>query len=202
MAGTSDRDKPVISTFCYPRSGSTFLYTALEYLYEDYHFIPSRHTVWEVKDLVSKGEKLIVPFRNPVDSIGSWNVYRQEGYLGSTHFDWHNDTLEGDIKFYLRFYSEILPLKDNLIFFDFNKFTSDLSYIKSKMKKHLNMEPTKNPLIEFIKSQMKSGIRKLNLPRETKPIIETVKPLIEQHPLYSDTLSLYQKLQELEQEQG
>lgn len=201
MAGTSFTPNRIISTFCYPRSGSTFLVTALEHIYTDCYFHLARHTVWEVKDEVSKGKILVVPFRNPLDSIGSWNIYRQEGHLGGSHFDWHNDTLEGDFKFYLRFYSEILPHKDNLVFFDFDKFTLDLDYIKSKIKKFYNLEPIGNPSVETIKKFMSEDIRKLNIPRENKPLIEEIKLQIKEHPSYNDTLKLYQKLQTVEKEQ-
>lgn len=199
MAGITDTSERVVSIFGYPRSGNTFLQTALKHIYPQHIFNAPRHTVWEVKQDIAKGNTPIIPFRNPLDAIGSWAIYRQEGHLGGTHFDWHNDTIEGDIKFYIRFYNDIIYLKDKFIFMDFIKFNNNLDYIKNKTN-CLNLGKDANPTIDEIKFDMTMSIKKINLPRETKPIIEAIKPQIQAHPLFADTLSLYQILQDLEKE--
>lgn len=184
----------LINLFGYPRSGTTFLKSALDEIFPDYEFSLCRHTVWELKDDISKGNIPIVPFRYPLDSIGSWSIYRQENILNATHFNWHNDNLEGDIKFYLRINTEILKLKDSIVLMPFEKFADNIEFITQRISVKLGLVPNGDPDLERIKANMRSGIARLNLPRETKEIIETVKPQILQHPLYADTLSLYQRL--------
>lgn len=185
-----------VNIFAYPRSGSTFLQSVLDYVFPDVYFDSPRHTVWEIKDDIAKGNKPIVTFRNPVDSISSWNVYRNEGHVGLTHMNPEKDSYVADIKFYIRIYTAILDHIDDVLLMPFAKFCDNIDYITDTVSLGLGLEPKGNPSLEFVKKAMKDDSRVLNLPRETKPIIENVKPLILEHPLYSDTLGLYQRLTE------
>ena len=83
---------------------------------------------------------------------------------------------------------------------DFNKFIIDTTYVKDKINKNLNITSTVEVTVEQIKELMSKDIRRLNIPRETKPLIEAVKPDIQAHPKFTEAVDVYNKLLKLEQQ--
>lgn len=190
-----------INVFGYPRSGNTYMHHALCFMYPDNIKLTARHTVWEVKEELNNSNIVVIVFRNPLDAITSWSLYRKEYISPIDEMNWDNMSIEDDIKFYLRFYNEMIAIKEKLIFFDFDKFTVNSEYIENKIKTKINLTAKFIPTPDEIKEDMRQGISILNLPRkETLSLINERKPKVEAHPLFSGTLSLYQTLQGLEKE--
>jgi hypothetical protein len=69
---------------------------------------------------------VLVSVRTPLDCIASWANYQ----LSLFNFDLTEvteDSVEDDINYYLRFMQAVLDNKDNVVIFDFDEFTTDLS---------------------------------------------------------------------------
>lgn len=199
MARNTDFNS-TINVFGYPRSGNTYMQYALSFMYPDNMYPSARHTVWETKEELKNSNIVVVVFRHPLDSITSWSLYRKEYISPVDEMNWDGMSIEDDIKFYLRFYNEMLTLKEHLIFVDFDKFIVDSHYIENEVKAKFNLSAKHIPTPDEIKNTMRQSIAILNLPRDTKPLIEAKKPQVQAHSLFSDTLSLYQTLQGLEKE--
>lgn len=190
-----------LNVFGFPRSGNTYMHNALCLMYPNNMFISPRHTVWEIKNELQKGNEVVIVFRNPLDSISSWSLYRQERIFPIEDMNWNDMTINDDIKFYLRFYNEMIALKEDVIFMDFDKFIADSSYIETKIKSKTGLLASMIPTSDQVKEEMLKDYGALNLPRETKVYIEEVKPVVQANPLFADTLSLYQSIQDLEKAQ-
>lgn len=173
-------NKNKLITSAFPRSGSTFLNFALKSLYYNEEPNINFHTVASI----NKYEKIIVPFRNPVDSIASWNIYPS------------NHVLEMDIKYYIRFYTEALNNSDKVVFFDFSKFTIDLEYIKRGVYENFNIQPTYSTTIEDIKGLMIIEKKDLNLPRDNKEELGIIKKELSTMPAFGQCQELYKRLLE------
>jgi hypothetical protein len=167
-------------TSAFPRSGSTFLNFSLKSLYYNEEPNINFHTTVSI----NKYEKIIVPFRNPTDSIASWNLYPS------------NHPLEMDIKYYIRFYTEALNKSKKVIFFDFNKFTIDLEYIKRGVYENFNIEPINQTTIQDIKASMVIAKKDINLPRNNKKELDIIKQELYAIPAFDECQELYKRLLE------
>jgi len=174
-------NKEILRTSAFPRSGSTFLNYALKSLY----FAEDANTNFHTIKSIDKYEKLIVPFRNPIDSIPSWNHYPS------------NDKLPMDIKYYLRFYSEVINRLDRVVLFDFSKFTVDLDYIKTRVYENFFIEPLFETTIKDIQALMIESGKEINLPRNNKEELDKIKAELIQIPEFQDCIDLYNRLLEL-----
>lgn len=166
-------------TSAFPRSGSTYLNQALQLLY--YPTKPvnqNRHTVVAIEKL----EKVMVPFRNPKDSIASWHKYPSNGLL------------EDDIKYYVRFYSCVLDNLNKVILMDFNNFTQDIEYIKSQVS--INYSLTTDRLItnNEVKMAMLTNGKEINLPRNNKAKLDLIKDKLESIPKFQECVKIYDSL--------
>jgi len=171
--------KELLVTSSFPRSGNTFLNYALRNIYyPNQNPNINYHTVVAL----SKFNKVIIPLRNPLDCISSWNYYP------SGH------TLENDIKFYLRFFNAVFEA-DNVIIADFDKFTINLEYIKQLVISNFGSILSHETSIDKIKTSMKSDNKLLNLPDDNRAeTINKIKEKLVDMPAFSNCLKLYNEL--------
>ena len=175
----------VISTF--PRSGSTFLNSAINSLY--YKGEPSMN--YHTANSLNRSEKIIVPFRNPEESIASWHIF--------PHKD--KSTLDMDIRYYLRFYTEVLNKKEKVVLLDFHKFTKDLDYIKDKISNNFGVRPISETSIEEIKNSMLSSGKEINLPRNNANELQNIKNNLVNHKDFNNCLEVYSNLLKISEQQ-
>lgn len=182
----------VINSFGYPRSGNTFLRSSLYLLYPEHTVGMPKHTLVEAQRYINQGKTLVV-FRNPLDAISSWSIYKQEGYL-SPRFEWHKlNDIDDDIKFYCRIYNYVLSNLENIILLDFDCFTNNLDYLVDKLSP-LELGPHRAVSIEDVKESMLADERRLNLPRETKSLIQGQHSIIQNSPIFKDAILLHNDL--------
>ena len=166
-------------TSAYPRSGSTYLNQALQLLY--YPTKPvnnNRHTVVTIDN----SKKIMVPFRNPRDSIASWHKYPSNGLL------------EADIKYYVRFYSFVLDNLNKVVLMDFDKFTQNIEYIKLQVSINYNLTTDKLVTDNNVKMAMLVNNKEINLPRNNKAELDLIKSNLELMPEFQECLNLYDRL--------
>jgi hypothetical protein len=181
----ANKDLLVISTF--PRSGSTFLNFVIKSLYYkgdanmNYHTVNSLHVQ----------EKVIVPFRNPEESIASWHIFPYK----------ERSTLDLDIKYYLRFYTEVLNKNKNAVLLDFHKFTKDLDYVKNKISNNFGVKPIYETSIEEIKNEMLSSGKEINLPRNNANELQNIKNNLVNHKDFNNCLEIYNNLLKISEQQ-
>jgi hypothetical protein len=166
-------------TSAFPRSGSTYLNQALQLLY--YPADPvneNRHTVVAI----DKSEKIMVPFRNPIDSIASWHKYPSHGLL------------EADIQYYVRFYSYALNNLDKIVLMDFDLFTQDLEYIKSRVLDNFGISTNESVTDAQVKEAMLLNNKEINLPRNNKDELDAIKSILTNLSEFQECLSIYATL--------
>jgi len=162
----------------FPRSGNTYLNYALKSLYYPNSEVNlNSHTVAAIQE----STKILVPFRSPIDCIASWNNYPS------------NYGLDMDIKYYLRFYNACLN-NPKVIFMNFDHFTIDLNYIKTKVKDNFNLEPIATPTIEEIKALMLENEKSTNLPQNNQRLLNRIKEDLEETAGYEQCVNLYKEL--------
>lgn len=174
--------KELLITSGFPRSGSTYLNQALNLLYYPEQQVNwNRHTVVAIEN----ANQIMVTFRNPVDSIASWNIY-----------PWQSMTIEEDVKFYIRFYSAVLDNLNKVVLMDFDHFTKDLDYIKDKVFKNFGIETNRYVTDAQVKEAMLANDKHINLPRNNKEELSATKEQLVNEPFFEQCTKLYSKLKE------
>lgn len=182
--------KKSLRTAGFPRSGNTFLNFVLKTLYFPTEEINNtRHEA----NMFDRHSKLIVPIRNPIDCIASWNNYIPlfgiEGMLIERN-------LEQDIKFFLRFYNKVLSVGKNAVVMDFDRFTTSVDYIKDTVKENFGYETDVSLSIEDAKSKMATENENFidNLPRNNQEELNSIKEKLQDIPGFDKCLELYAQL--------
>jgi hypothetical protein len=166
-------------TSAFPRSGSTYLNQALQLLYYPSEEVnKNKHTAIAIE----KSEKIMVSFRNPLDSIASWHKYPSHGLL------------EADIQYYLRFYSYVLNNLDKIVLMDFDLFTQDLEYIKSKVLDNFGISTNEVVTDAQVKEAMLFNDKEINLPRNNQDELNAVKATLANLPEFQECVSMYATL--------
>lgn len=169
-------------TSAYPRSGSTYLNQALQLLYYPSAAVnENRHTTIAI----DKSKKIIVSFRNPLGSIASWHRYPSGGLL------------EADIQYYVRFYSYVLSNLDRVVLMDFDIFTQDLEYIKSKVLENFGIATNEVVTDSQVKESMLLNNKEINLPRNNRDELDAVKSVLKTLPEFQACLGVYAQLKEI-----
>ncbi len=171
--------KELLTTSGFPRSGNTYLNQSLNLLYypkQEVNF--NRHTV----AAINKSNRIIVPFRNPTDSIASWHNYPSGGEL------------ESDVKFYIRFYSAVLDNITKVVLMDFDYFNKDINYIKNQVLKNFSIETYSFVTDSQIKEAMFTNGKDINLPRNNKEELALVKNQLQNTTGFDKCLELYNQL--------
>ena len=153
--------KELLITSGFPRSGNTYLNQALNLLYYSEQEVNSnRHTVVAI----DKSNRIIVPFRNPTDSIASWHNYPSGG------------NLESDVQFYIRFYSAVIDNLHKVVLMDFDYFTKDVDYTKDKVLKNFGIETNCFVTDSQVKEAMLANGKNINLPTHNQQQLSKTKP--------------------------
>ncbi len=176
--------KETLKTVGFPRSGNTFLNYSLKLLYypeEDVNYC--YHTTISLNKFLN----VIVPLRNPLDSIASWHLLP---YLS------HGD-INDHLRFYLRLSNAFLKNKEKCLFMDFDIFTKDVEYIKNKTNTFFNYNCDKMLSIEDIKDFINKNGFVDSLPRNNKDDLDKVKIDILDNKLYNNCENIYQELKKL-----
>ena len=174
--------KNTLKAVGYPRSGNTFLSYAIQNLYFPEEEINKTYHI--ISGILNRN-KTLVPFRNPIDSIVSFLVFKgSDDYLT-------------EINYYCDFNSGVLSNLNKVVLMDFDYFTKDLDYIKEKVKTNFFIDPVNNPTIDDIKNSMNEYHKKKNLPRNNKDLLDSKKDLLKQMPEFQECVDLYQKLKAL-----
>lgn len=171
--------KELLITSGFPRSGSTYLNQSLNLLYyPDQEVNWNRHTVAAIE----KANRIMVTFRNPADSIASWQKYPSNGHL------------EEDIRFYIRFYSAVLGSLNKIVLMDFDYFTKDIDYIKDKVFKNFGIETNRYATDSQVREAMLANGKDINLPRNNKEELALVKEQLQNTAGFDKCLELYAQL--------
>lgn len=173
--------KELLITSGFPRSGSTYLNQSINLLYYPEQEVNwNRHTVVAIE----KANRIMVTFRNPADSIASWQKYPSNGHL------------EEDIRFYIRFYSAVLDNLNKVVLMDFDYFTKDLDYIKDKVFKNFGIETNRYITDSQVREAMLANGKDINLPRNNKEELALVKEQLQNTAGFDKCLELYAQLKE------
>jgi uncharacterized protein YqfB (UPF0267 family) len=171
--------KDLLVTCGFPRSGNTYLNYALNLL-----FYPQEQVNWNRHTVASLEEanKIIVPFRNPIDSISSW------------HKSFSGGQINEDIAFYVRFYSAVLENANKIVFMDFDYFTKDIDYIKDKVLKNFGVNTNRYITDVEVKEAMLSNGKDMNLPRSNQENLALIKEQLQNIVGFDRCLGLYAQL--------
>lgn len=172
-------NKWILRTTGYCRSGNTFLNYALKCLYYNEESV---NLNWHTVAKLDAREKIIVPFRNPLDCISSWHLYP------SSH------SLDADIRYYLRFYTAVLEKTNKVVLMDFDYFTKDIEYVKDKVSKNFNIHTGSQITNDQVKEVMLNDSKSLNLPRNNKEELALVKEQLKNTTDFDKCLELYAQL--------
>lgn len=181
MGGGPDllNNRWLLRTTGYCRSGNTYLNYALKYLYYNTELV---NLNWHTVAKLDAREKIIVPFRNPLDCISSWHLYPS------------SYPLDADIRYYLRFHTAVLEKINKVVLMDFDLFTKDLQYIKIKVVENYGLSTDSPATIGQIKEYMIFDGKKLNLPRNNKAELDAIKLELGKMPEFQECLELYARL--------
>jgi hypothetical protein len=169
-------------TSAYPRSGSTYLNQALQLFYYPSEKVnENKHTTIAIK----KSKKIMISFRNPLDSIASWHKYPSNGLI------------EADIKFYVRFYSYVLDNLNKVVLMDFDNFTQDIEYIKSQVSNNYNLTTDALVTNDEVKMAMLVNGKEINLPRNNKEELNLIKESLKSMPEFTKCIDLYARLKQI-----
>lgn len=168
-----------IEVIGFPRNGNTFLIYAINKIYAYPEIQITKHTV----KAIEKADQAVIPLRHPI------------GCLTSGYDEWFDlETLKACVKYYIRFTKGVLNNKTKLTILDFDRFTVDLEYIKSEIKKDYGIDPVNNPSIYEIKENMLENGRDWNLPKDNYANRDIAKESLLQLSEYEECLELYNQL--------
>jgi hypothetical protein len=168
----------------YPRSGNTYLNHYVSMAYGDGEFKGNWHTEDKV---INSTDKVLVSVRTPLDCIASWANYQ----LSLFNFDLTEvteDSVEDDINYYLRFMQAVLDNKDNVVIFDFDEFTTDLSYVDNLISE-IGLTKVASVSDEDVRASMVENQRQRNLPEDND--LSAIKTMIQNNSKYADCVALY-----------
>jgi hypothetical protein len=163
----------------FPRSGNVFLSYLLR---EVYYPQLSTSMPYHFEDTFDKFNRLIVPVRNPLEAIASFNNFLLP------------HSIQDDINLYININTKALN-SVNTIFVNFDQFTSDVAYVKNIIKNNFNIEPMADPTIESIKQSIIDGNHEIHLPNpERYEAIESTKLVLSNMPEFQDCVNIYNTL--------
>jgi cellulose biosynthesis protein BcsQ len=182
--------KNLLVTTGYTRSGNTYLNFSLRALYYpneeprlNLHSAAALHTY----------DKLLVPIRTPLECISSWHNYPAE-LIDEYQFE---RNLEEDINYYIRFHNEVITNKHKVVIMDFDLFTKDLEYIKSKVMNNFGILTQEVVTDAQVKEAMLFNNKGINLPQNNKNELNAVKFVLETLPEFQECLDVYAQLKVL-----
>jgi hypothetical protein len=175
----SNCHKEKFITVGFPRSGNTYLNYSFRSLY---YPESTPYKVFHSASTIDKFDHLFIPFRNPLDSIASWNNYPS------------NCEIELDIKYYIRFYSHVMNNLNKVTLMNFDYFTKDLEYIKGKVKESINIESIYSVSDKQIKDYMIEDKKNKNLPLSNPDNVSIIKETLVNTEIFKECLVIYDNL--------
>ena len=175
------KDSLVITGF--PRSGNNYLNYSFKSLYYPYDE-PNQY--FHLISIIDKLDHLFVPFRNPKDSISSWNYFQLK------------TDIDADIRFYIRFHTEVLNNLKKITLMDFDRFTTSLEYTKQKVENSIGLETSETPTIDSIKLSMLKDGKSKNLPSNNKEELDEIGLSLSSRPDFKECLTLYTRLKAIQ----
>jgi hypothetical protein len=132
------------------RTGNTFLETCIESMYKDVKCISlHEHSVIYLSKQVEQKNNIIVPIRNPIDTVASFYEFKKFLNRKDAGVD-----IDLDIKFYTRYMNYVYENFDNILCLDFDIFTKNLDYISNLISKKFKIEKTNNADLDLINEYM------------------------------------------------
>jgi hypothetical protein len=189
-----------LSVISYPRSGNFFVANALAAAFKTGSVYMHGGSTASIITAQSNNDFVVVPFRDPLDCIASYNVNSSsQPHSANPGIQF---TLDDDINYYIRFFTYITKNNKNVVLLDFSKFQNDVSYIVSKIEKVTSLIATDNSisLLEISAATYDPGLKTLPSP-VPNPNVATVKATIQADSRYSILTSLYATLQSMESAQ-
>lgn len=134
------------------RTGNTFLESCIGRMYKNTKNISDHdHSVKYLSKQLNKENNIIIPVRNPVDTISSFYEFKK--FLNKTN----NGTVEMDIKFYTRYMNYVNDNYENLLCLDFDIFTKNTEYISKSIYKKFKISKTDDINLEEINMYMEKN---------------------------------------------
>ena len=180
----------------FPRSGNTFLRYALKEMYPDHYFNRPIHTVKFIEEHYDK-DMAIMPIRNPKDCISSWiefkgNLVNKEFGPNSLFYDINN--VDKAIKYYIRYFENVLKYKNDILFLNFDIFKNDLEYVSNKIYEAYNIKNLKTTTVDNIKKILIDGGGDTQIPRQDTRVLDSIKVNVESHLLLNTANHIYNEL--------
>jgi hypothetical protein len=139
-------NRPIVYVAGYPRSGNTFIEVVLNRIFNGIVISNHNHSVEYLTNRL--GNNLIVPVRNPLDSISSWVTFRKhEGVIVK---------IEDCIDHYIDYLKNVNNNMSQICVLNFDKFKNDISYIKNKVYKYCGNIFDKEINLEKVNLEMKN----------------------------------------------
>lgn len=176
-------NKEKLITSGYPRSGNVFLNYCFKSMYYPEEIVSEQH---HITTIFKEHPHVFTPLRNPLDCMGSWNLFQQ-------HFNFPM-LLEDDIRYYIRFHNAVLDSLKSITLLDFDVFTSDLTYLSDKVRTALELEPVSNSDISTVKELMLKDRKQDNLPRNNQDALNEIKYRLQNTPNFDKCIALYEEL--------
>jgi hypothetical protein len=171
----------------YPRSGNTFLNCAISLMYaiDEPRY---NHTVKALEHF----EKILTPYRNPVDCISSWSYLQQTNLKRNDQV--LSETIDSDITYYIRFGEKSLEVKKKITFLNFDIFTKDLAYIEEAVAKTFGLKKVRTASLDEVKEYMLTTSRSNNLPQNNRVALDALKLKVSSNPSIDRCLEIYQEI--------
>jgi len=99
--------------------------------------------------------------------------------------------------FYIRFCTGVLDNLQKVVLVDFNMFTEDIDYTKNKVLSSFGIEPEAYVTISQVKEAMIADEKSINLPRNSKEELDSIKVELQQIPQFAECLTLYEALKQV-----
>ena len=181
----------------FPRSGNMFLYSSLSSIYGVDEVDRPTHTILKLEENVSAENNIVVPFRTPDKCIASWALYRDT--IFPDHLHNVKFSIDDHISFYIRYMSECLNIKDNVLFLDFSKFTTNLDYLKNAIFDRYQIFLDSSLSVLDIESQMNENGLYLHLPSDNTEELEAYRQIVIENSRYDQVLDIYNQIKSIEE---
>lgn len=163
----------------FPRSGNNYLNYSFKSLY---YLNDEPNQYFHLTSIIKSLDHVFVPFRNPEDSISSWNYFQLK------------TNIDADIRFYIRFHTEVFNNLKKITLMDFDRFTTSLEYTKQKVKNSIGLKTSEAPTVNDIKLSMIKDGKAKNLPSNNKEELEEIRNNLLDRPYFKECLALYNSL--------
>ena len=165
----------------YGRSGNTFLQIALQKMYSK--VIVSDHNHNSLYFVNRLGSNVVIPIRNPLDSVAS--------YYSFLTYNKVTTTIDKCLENYIDYFSKIQHHKDKLCLLDFNKMTTDLTYIENQIENKYGCAVDKKIDIKEVEQEMTKNHSMFFYTRSEAKASQKIKQQVLDSNYYNQALTLW-----------